>query len=192
LPTDPHLLSKLPLFDSPLLGDFEQEGSTNELREACLTPARRSSLEAQSSQRRMVSRKKNSEAPKMLNQASIFQHFLIPTASNGSPLKILLRRDFARGGSLELTGRGVRGERPRSRRPHSCQCSARGGQARIGSLLQRPLSDPRFKRDFDSRRAAEKRIESLDRINKIPSLYILNHIILIILQILSKGFLCLA
>ena len=39
LPADPHLLSKLPLFDSPLLGDFEQEGSTKKLHEACLTPA---------------------------------------------------------------------------------------------------------------------------------------------------------
>ena len=39
---------------------------------------------------------KCSEAPRMLNQASMFQHFLIPTASNGSPLKALLHRDFAR------------------------------------------------------------------------------------------------
>jgi hypothetical protein len=45
---------------------------------------------------------KYSEAPKMLNQARMVQHFLIPTASNGSPLSVLLRRDFARGGSLGL------------------------------------------------------------------------------------------
>jgi len=37
----------------------------------------------------------------MLDQASMLQHFGSPTASNGSPLKALLRRDFARGESLE-------------------------------------------------------------------------------------------
>jgi len=37
----------------------------------------------------------------MLNHASMLQHFLTPTASNGSPLKVLLRRDFARGCLLE-------------------------------------------------------------------------------------------
>jgi hypothetical protein len=41
---------------------------------------------------------KCSEAHKMLNQASMLQHFLIPTASNGSPSSVLLRRDLcARG-----------------------------------------------------------------------------------------------
>jgi len=38
----------------------------------------------------------------MLDQASMLQHFLNPTTSNGSPLSLLLRRDFARGGSLGL------------------------------------------------------------------------------------------
>jgi hypothetical protein len=62
------------------------------------------SLETQRTQRTMVFAQKCSEAPKMLNHASMLQHFLIPTASNGSPLKVLLRRDFARGQSLEHTG----------------------------------------------------------------------------------------
>ena len=44
----------------------------------------------------MLLAQKYRDAPKMLNQASLLQHFLIPTASNGSPLKVLLRRGFAR------------------------------------------------------------------------------------------------
>jgi len=86
-----------------------------------LTPARLSSLEAQRSRRRMVLAQKYSEAPKMLNQASVLQPFLTPTASNSSPLKVLLRREFARGGSLEQTRQGVGGGRTRSRCCGGCR-----------------------------------------------------------------------
>jgi hypothetical protein len=62
---------------------------------------------------------KYSEAPKMLNQASMLQHFLSLTASNGSPLEVLLRRYCARAGCSEQRGQGVHGERPRSRMTHT-------------------------------------------------------------------------
>ena len=52
----------------------------------------------------MVLAQKYCDAPKMLNQASMLQHFLILTASNGSPLKALLGRGFAQGESSEQTG----------------------------------------------------------------------------------------
>jgi hypothetical protein len=52
----------------------------------------------------MALAQKYGEAPKMLNQASMLHHFLILTAFNGSPLKALLRRDFARRELSEQTG----------------------------------------------------------------------------------------
>jgi hypothetical protein len=75
----------------------------------------------------MVIAQKCSEAPKMLNQASMLQHFLIPTASNGSPLAALLRRGFARGESSAQAEQRVRRERPwleNSRRLLPCQQAA--------------------------------------------------------------------
>ena len=53
---------------------------------------------------------KYGDAPKMLTQASMPQHFLTLTASNGSPLKALLRRGFARGETSEQTEQRVHGE----------------------------------------------------------------------------------
>jgi hypothetical protein len=83
----------------------------------------------------MVFTQKYSEAPKMLNQASMLQHFVIPTASNGSPLKALHRRDFARGESLEQKRQEASGEKA------SLKDSACLPMFRIGCLFQRPLSD---------------------------------------------------
>jgi len=72
---------------------------------------------------------KYSEAPKMLNQASMLRHFVIPTASNGSPSKALLRRDFARGESLEQKRQGASGER------HFAQGAEVSRNARIQARL---------------------------------------------------------
>ena len=58
----------------------------------------------------MLLAQKYGDAPKMLTQASMPQHFLTLTASNGSPLKALLRRGFARGESSEQKEQRVHGE----------------------------------------------------------------------------------
>jgi hypothetical protein len=94
----------------------------------------------------------------MLNQATMLQHFLIPTASNGLPLSVLLRRDFARGGSLEQTGRAESTEKTlRSRttwgsmsaeNPHACQCLVSAAcfgvlspeRANLSEMVGAPLS----------------------------------------------------
>ncbi len=81
----------------------------------------------------------------MLNQASMLQHFLIPTASNGSPLKVLLRSHFARGASLDLTRHGVQRvsdqeELTPGHAPPEVYPPMEGGQVRIGCPLRVPLS----------------------------------------------------
>jgi hypothetical protein len=80
----------------------------------------------------MAVAQKYSEVPKMLNQAGMLQHFLIPTAVNGSPLSVLLRRGFARGGLLEQTGLGVHVKKASLKNSHACQCFA--SAASLGGL----------------------------------------------------------